>query len=137
MANFSVLPHPADVGLLAWGGNLSAALDSSVRALAAISLGAAPPVGEGRRSVRLHALDEPSLVVALLEECLFLLDAEDWLATGALLKRNGEHIEGHLLGVDFDPALAANGVHVKAITWHQLGVLRSERGVELTVYLDI
>ena len=78
------------------------------------------------------------MVVGLLEECLYLLDAHDWIATGAHAGQLGEQgLDITLDGALFEPADFADGVHVKAITWHQLAVEQGPRGFEVTVFLDI
>lgn len=136
-ADYSILAHPADVGLRARGPDLSGALDRAVAALACIELGTPPPPPTERRALRVEADDDEGLTVALLEECLFHLDADDWLAVGAALRRAPGALEGELLGGPFDPALAADGVHVKAITWHELSILHDADGVTLTLYVDI
>ena len=133
---FTILPHPADVGLRAWGVDLPTALDQAVRALATIELSGEPPSGGERREVELQGSPE-ELLVELLEECLYLLDAEDWLAVGAQLRYVNGVLTGALLGLPFRPEAHDDGVHVKAITWHQLSVEWNSDGVALVVYLDI
>jgi len=134
---YRILPHPADIGLRAEGTDLPAALDQAVAALAEIQAGAAV-AGEEERPVHLDSDDVESLVVDLLEECLYHVDAHDWLAAGARLvvreDADGTHAEGVLRGAAVP---GGGGMHVKAITWHQLSVERVEAGAVVTVYLDI
>lgn len=136
MAEVRILEHPSDVGLRAEGRTFAEALDQAVLGLARIQTGDRVPAPEGERVVELEADDEPALVVSLLEECLYLVDAEDWLASRAQVEPLGEerwraHLAGAPVRRDED------GVHVKAITWHQLAVEHGEDAVAVTVYVDI
>ena len=137
-AGFRLLAHTADLGIESWGPDLAAALEQAVCALGALLGGA----GAGRtveaRPVRLAADDEDSLVVALLQEALFLLEAEGWLSVAAALGVDGDgRLAGDLLGEPFDALRHAEGQAVKAVTWHGLSVARAPGRVTVTVYLDL
>jgi len=136
-AGFHLLEHPADVGIRATGADLEAALAQVVSGLAAvITDGVGVREVESRR-LHLEADDLDGLVVDLVDECLYLLDAHGWLAGSATIQLEGSALSGTLRGEPFDDSRHADGVHVKAATWHQLAVVREDDGFSITVFLDI
>lgn len=131
------LAHPSDIGFVARGPDVAGALAECVRALADVITGGGPVEPRDRRVVTVAGGDEER-VVALLEECLFELDAHGWLAGDAEVgDDDGERLTLTLLGEVFDPDRHGEGVHVKAVTWHGLSVARDGEGVAITVFVDI
>jgi SHS2 domain-containing protein len=132
---FGLLEHTADLGIEARGDDLSAALDQAVAALGTILAGPSEASADDQQPVELDATDPEALVVALLSECLYLLEVDGWLARGARLTLTGGSARGVLLGEPYDPD-RHDGLAIKAITWHQLAVRQSAEGVTITVYVD-
>lgn len=130
-----ILEHTADVGFRARGRSFEEALDAAVRGLATVELGEHLPESTDERAVEGEAEDDEALVVSLLEECLYLVDAEGWVALGASVRRTEPtRWEARLRGA---PLPTDAVLHVKAITWHGLSVRRSRDDTQITVYLDI
>jgi SHS2 domain-containing protein len=133
---FLLLEHTADLGLEAWGADLCAALDRAVAALGHILGGPAPGDVPQRRPLAMDEADPEALVVALLSECLYLLEVEGWLPRGAALEPSaGGGVRGELLGEPWDPE-RHDGLAIKAITWHQLAVREDPQGLTITAYVD-
>lgn len=128
MRGYRVVEHPSDVGFEAWAPSFDALLDAAVAALADIETGGVAPSGTERRPVVVDGEPEDRLV-RLLEECLILLDTEDWLAVG--------FADGALRGEPLSPDARAAGTHVKAVTWHQLAVEQRADGWHATVFVDL
>jgi len=96
-AGYRLLPHTADVRLLAWGPTREACLDQAVRALAAVfvelpvGVPAIPPAGVPTRvPVALPPGPDAELLVGVLEEALFLVDVRGLVARAAELHPDGE-----------------------------------------------
>jgi SHS2 domain-containing protein len=135
---FRLLAHTADVGIESWGLDFAGALAQAVRALGAVLAGEGAGRAREERTVRLIEDDEEALVVALLQEVLFLLEAEGWLSVdAALCVEEAGVLTGHLLGEPFDGACHAEGEAVKAVTWHGLAVEHAAEEVRLRVFLDV
>ncbi len=132
---FRLLEHTADLGIEAQGADLCAALDQAVVALGEVLAGPGQADPGQRRPLAMDAGDREGLVVALLSECLFLLEVEGWLARGARLTLADGAIRGEFLGEPYDRG-QHDGLAIKAITWHQLDVVEHSDGVTLTVFLD-
>lgn len=133
---FEILEHPADIGIRAEGRTFAEALEQSVAGLAAIATGGRPVAGGDTRPVEVSGSPEEQ-VIAVLEECLFLIDADGWIAGGATLSVDGQRVVGTLAGELFDRERHEHGVHVKAITWHQLSVSVAAERCQIVVYVDI
>ena len=133
---YELLPHPSDIGFRVESPDLPAALSEAVAALAVVMTGGPRLEPLEDRPVEIEADSVEELVVALLDECLYRVDAHEWLPCAARLELDGSSARGQLLGLPLVPEDHPNAVHVKAITWHGLQV---EPGppARLTVFVDI
>lgn len=78
-----LLPHTADVMVEAWGPDLAACCEEAVAALAAVHLDVARAVVAGRRDAHLPPAPPDRLVLAALDEAIFLLDTADGVPVAA------------------------------------------------------
>ncbi len=135
-AGFELLEHTADVGIRAWGSTANDAFAQAALALAEL-MGIRVPGPGKRRLVRVTAEDPPGLLVAFLDELL-------WIHETALVGLVAVDVVGLserslVAEVETSPAPADPvGVVVKAATYHQLAVERRADGaVEVCVFLDV
>lgn len=135
-SSVDILEHPSDVGFRARAPRFDLALDQAVRGLARIETSDHVPEPTDSRVVEMEADDDETLLVTILEECVYLADADDWLAVGVRVQTLARGRYRILLQGTPMPA-GVRGVHVKAITWHQLSVARTDDEVTLTVFVDI
>lgn len=136
---YRLLDHTADLGLRVWGQDLPAALDQAVRALAEVTAGRGTSRAVERRAVHLKGpLSMEQALVHLLQECIYLLEVDGWLACEASLTSDPiSGLAGWLSGEPFDPVRHGEGAPIKGVTWHQLDASASEGRTELTVFLDL
>lgn len=129
-----LLEHTADVGLRAWGPTIEAAVVEAVLGLAEL-MGARAP-GPGRPlPIRGEGADDGSRLVALLNEVLFVIETQAVAIAGVRVRR-----EGSALSAELEVARRerpAEGIGVKAATYHQLAVEERADGAEVRVYLDV
>lgn len=134
-AGFEILEHTADVGVRSWGESLEEAFRQSTLGLLDI-VGAWRP-GRGRReTIAVEGRDLGAVLVDWLGDVLYLQDVRDVVITAVgvdqvTAERAAGWVELAERPVDIE------GTAVKAITYHQLEVGRSETGWRTTVYLDI
>ncbi len=122
-AGFRLLPHTADVAVAAWGPSLDEAFARTVRALIAVTfdLRQIRPVEE--RSIHVEGSDQARLLVGLLEEVLYLIDAEGFLPARACVSLSPNGLDARLHGERFDPGRHRRlGPLVKAVTYHEIAV---------------
>jgi SHS2 domain-containing protein len=135
-AGFELLEHTADVGIRAWGPGAPEAFTQAALALAEL-MGVRVHGPGKRRNVHVTAADQPGVLVALLDELLWLHESEGvgFVAVDVI------GLSEHDLVAEIETAptpLDAAGVGVKAATYHQLALeRRAGGGVEVRVFLDV
>ena len=130
-------PYGADLALKVRAPDLAGAYRE-----AAVLLGEVLAAGDRRpaqeRKLALSARDRESLLVALMEEILFLFETEGLLPADLRLESLSDTALTGILDCDrFDPQRHAPGHGVKAVTWHDLQVRDFEAGISLTLILDL
>ncbi|MBI4728204.1 MAG: archease [Acidobacteria bacterium] len=142
--SYEILPHTADAGLAARGRDLAEVFSEAARGLAAIVFGGPPPPPDGGRTISVEAQDGPALLVAFLEECLWLNETSGAFVVGARVDvdlgeesgalAHAARAAGEALTVaGFAPA----GPYVKAVTYHRLRLEPTGEGWRAEVYLDV
>lgn len=133
---FEVLEHTADIGLRLTGPTLNDVFTAAGEGLATLEGSWFP--GEGVESeVVVRGRDVAALLVAWLDELLYLRDTEDVVFGGFAV----DEIEDNALrariraGPRGDRVLDTAGV--KAATYHRLRVDRANGGWVADVYLDV
>ena len=133
---FEFLEHTADLGIRAWGGSTPEAFEQAARGLAEV-MGLRVPGPGTRRVVRLRADDTAGLLVGFLNELLFIHEtqSEGFVAVDVI----GLSEDNLVAEIEVAPQPeAADGVVVKAATYHEVAVERRPDGVvEARVYLDV
>ena len=132
----------ADVAFEAWGPTLEelfvAAADATTNTMAE-NLEAIED--RQRRPIRLEERSADLLLYRLLEELIFLKDAEGLLLRVPTLRIQHRDdtliLEAEARGEPLDPARHHLQADVKAVTLHRLRVERTARGWEATVVLDV
>lgn len=133
---FEILEHTADVGLRLTGDTREDVFEAAARGLADLEGSWFPGEGEERR-VEVRAQDLPSLLVAWLDELLYLRDAEDAMFGGfAVEEVEDVRVRARVRTAPRgDRTLEAAGV--KAATYHGLRFERRNVGWAADVYLDV
>jgi len=94
-----------------------------------------------RRRIRLEAAEPDLLLHDLLEELVYLKDAESLLLLldSCRVEQEGGRwlLEAVAIGERIDPERHRLGVDVKAVTWHRFEVSQHDGGWQATVVLDV
>lgn len=133
---FELLEHTADLGIRAWGSSLPEAFEQAARALAHV-MGVRVRGPGSRRVVRLSAGDAAGLLVALLNELLFIHEAqgEGFVAVDVIALSEDTLVAEVEVAPEPERPI---GVPVKAATYHQVAVERRPDGLtEVRVYVDV
>jgi SHS2 domain-containing protein len=133
---YEFLEHTADLGIRAWGSSVEELFAGAAEALAEV-LGAWFP-GEGReRVVEVEAPDQEALLVAWLDELLYLHEADDVVFGGFDVDRvDARRLRARVrAGPRGVRELESPGV--KATTYHRLRLAREEEMWVADVYLDL
>ena len=137
--DFEVINHTADVGVVAYGANLSQAFANAARAL--FSLITEPESVEETLSwdVELRAPDEESLLVEWLNELIYLFDTENILFKRfEVSELGGGRLRARGYGEKVNRSRHQLKTGIKAATYHMLSVSRDEDDVyRVKVIFDI
>jgi SHS2 domain-containing protein len=133
---FEILEHTADVGIRAHGSTIEEAFAGAAEGLADL-MGAWFP-GEGHeRPIEVEAADRPALLVAWIDELLFLHEAEDAVFGGFDVDGvSSDRLRARVL-------VAARGsreledVGIKAATYHRLRAEPDGAGWVAQIYVDV
>ncbi len=132
-AGFEEKEHTADWELHVWGQDLSHLLEQAaigMNALAGVSL-----KNESRleRSLNLHYSDTEDLLVSFLNEILFLGEMEGLGFDGFELIIEDNQVHARLFGAP----IASLNKEIKAVTYHNLKIERTPRGLEAHIVFDV
>ena len=132
----------ADAAFDAWGGTIEELFVAAADATTHTMAGNLEAIEDRqRRLIRLEEQSADLLLFRLLEELIFLKDAEGLLLRVPAVhirRREGAFIlEAEARGEPLDPLRHRLQADVKAVTLHRLRVEQTARGWEASVVLDI
>ena len=131
---FEEISHTADWSLRVWADDLAGLLTESARGMYTLA-NARPAEGPRvKRELSLDTVDAESLLVAFLEELLYLAESER-----LIFDSFGElKVEGFRLKVDMEgAALVSIEKEIKAVTFHNLEIQKTVRGLEVEIVFDV
>jgi SHS2 domain-containing protein len=135
---FELLEHPADLGFRAYGASLEKLFANCAQALVYIILDASNIQSVQQVSLSAEGGDYESLLVNWLNEVLYYVDGKRIaLRTFDISQLSDTHIECIATGEARDPQRHPPKLAVKAVTYHQLKVQRTENGWIGEVYVDV
>ncbi len=135
--DFDIVDHTADVGIVAYGANISEAFVNAARALFSLITDLDDIAEILHRDIKLTAPDQESLLVKWLNELIYLFDTE-----GIIFKRfditqlNSTRLKARSYGEKVDSSKHALKTGVKAATYHMLKVDK-DNGCKVRVLFDI
>jgi SHS2 domain-containing protein len=137
-AGFAFVDHTADIGLRAWGPSLRDVFEQSGLALATL-MGATSSASRSRlHPIRAQGPDLGGLLVAYLNELVFVCEtaADAGVVALRITRLEPRWLEGVVELGRAEPT--AEGLAVKAATYHHLDVVEHEDGsAEAHVFLDV
>jgi SHS2 domain-containing protein len=135
---FEELSHTADWCIRVWAADLSQLLAEAARGmntLAGIKLAGKPRI---QRNLSLSAADAESLLVSFLSELAFITEQEALafdeyelsinLGTDQIMQLSAVLQGAHILSID---------KAIKALTYHNLKILQTRKGLEARIVLDV
>ncbi len=137
-SGFEIFALTADKGIRAWGQDLPEVFTNAARGL--WSLMVEPGTVRPRQAypVRAEGSDRETLLVAWLNELLYLHEAQGIaLAEFTITRLEDESIEATVAGERMDPERHPPVGHVKAVTYHMLSLRPTAAGWEAQVVVDV
>jgi SHS2 domain-containing protein len=138
MRAFETFEHTADIGLLARGRTLAEVFANAADGLADLTVDREGLSDTIQMQVNVSATDPEGLLVAWLNELLYLLDTQRFVPRRTeITSLDGGSLTAQLSGDTIDPARHAVRRMIKAATYHGLSVRQVDGGWEARVILDL
>ena len=138
VAGFEIFGVTADKGIRAWGRDLPELFVNAAQGLWSLMVEAVAVRPRQMFPVRVEASDRETLLVAWLNELLYLHEVEEFVAAEhAITHLSDTALEAEVWGERVDRAQHLQVGHVKAATYHLLRVQSTEAGWEAQVVVDV
>ena len=136
MGSYEVLEHTADVGLRAVASDLAELFETAAEGMAAIAGVHRPGRGEPV-AIALESSDLEGLLVDWLNEVLYQHDSRGAaLRTARVWEVDDTSVRATIELAPLDER-DDEGIQIKAVTYHQLAVRKTEDGWEAMVFFDV
>jgi SHS2 domain-containing protein len=138
MKTYELIDHTADVGVKAYGKNLSETFENAAKAMFDIITYNSEIESIGQYDITLDAPNIEQLLVDWLSELLFLNSAKN-LVFGFFkveLDEKNNKLTGRIFGEKFNISKHKAGAEIKAVTYHMLEV-RNKKPYHVQVLFDI
>ncbi len=138
VAGFEIFAVTADKGIRAWGRDLAEVFVHAARGMWSLMVESGTARAAFMLPVRVEAGDREALLVAWLNELLYLHEVEGFAAAEFAIKHlSGTTLEAEVWGEKVDRARHPLVGHVKAATYHLLRVQPEADGWEAQVVVDV
>jgi SHS2 domain-containing protein len=133
LAGYREHEHMADWELEVWAPDFISLLEQAARGMYALAGVRLQPGLRHAYRVEVEGHDRESLLVKFLQELLYLGEMRGLAFDGFSLELDGLSLQARLQGA----ALLHRDKEIKAVTYHNLIVQESERGVEVHLVFDV
>ena len=137
MKKFEFLEHTADMKFRAYGKTLAEIFENSCLAVSNFIAGGKKIKSGKKKSVSLisSSTDLNLLFYRFLDELIFFLDSENFLAAKAKVKIKNGHLKAVLYG---DKASDYKDLdHIKAATYSEMYIKKTKNGWEAQAVMDV
>ena len=130
---FEEISHTADWSVRVWAQDLPSLFIESARAMNALSGTSAVEAPRLKRTFETEAPDAESLLVAFLSELLYFQEQENLAFDLFTLRVASQWLKVEMEGAE----LASSEKAIKAVTYHNMKIEKTERGLETTIVFDV
>lgn len=132
-AGFKEREHTADWELKVWAPDLSTLLVEAARGMYSLSRTFVEDTPDEIRSIELSAIDSEGLLVSFLEELLYFAEMEDLAFNEFSLEVVDNSLKATLQG----GRIQSQAKEIKAVTYHNLVIFKTEHGLEVCIVFDV
>jgi len=134
---FEILNHTADVGIIAYGGDMKEAFANAARGLFSLITELDDIEEVVHRDIELTAPDQESLLVKWLNELIYLFDTENIIFKRFdITQLSQTRLKARSYGHEVDNSKHTLKTGVKAATYHMLKIEKND-GSKVQVLFDI
>jgi SHS2 domain-containing protein len=131
---YTVIDHTADIGIRITGADIKDLFHEAARALVA-EIGADIPSAEKTAIIEVKGYDFEDLLVVFLNELLYEIQTRNFRVSGLDITSLSEtNIRAIVKGKFISLPLKEN---IKAVTYHNLSIIKRDKGYETTIIFDV
>jgi protein archease len=135
---YEIFGTTADVGVTSYGGTLPEAFEAQAQGMFDVMAEPSSVQPKEEFAVEADGSDDEVLLVAFLNELLFLFDAKRVLLREFhVTESGGGRLKAAVRGEEIDLTRHVIKTPIKAVTYHMLKVERTPEGFKTTVVYDI
>jgi SHS2 domain-containing protein len=133
---FTFLEHTADVQVEVTAPDFAQLLQAAADSFYAVAIKQMRETKPEERSVSIEAACREELLVRWLQELVFLLEVESFVAVETAFELvNGQRLEAAAAGYICDPD--DRGDEIKAVTYHDLAIESTPQGLSVRIIYDL
>lgn len=138
MKKYELIEHTADVGIKAYGKNISESFENAAKGMFDIITNCSKIDYVGQYNIQLEAPDFEQLLVDWLSELLFLNSAKNLVFGLFNVEIDNKYpcLSASVFGENYNISKHKIGVEIKAVTYHMLEI-RKKRFYQVQVLFDI
>ena len=134
---FEIINHTADVGITAYGKDMKEAFANAAKGMFSLITELDDVEELEHRDIELTSPDQESLLVAWLNELIYIFDVENILLKRFVVtKLSSTHMKARGYGEKVDASRHKLKLGIKAATYHMLKI-EKDNGVKAQVIFDI
>ena len=135
---YEVFEHTADIGLHAYGHTLEELFVHAAQGMESLMVPPETVHTVTSREIVVEGHDHLSLLIAWLNELIFLFDTEYLLFREFTIDTLTEtRIAGRAAGEPYDAQRHDLSSAIKAVTWHEAAIHRTHEGYQARIIFDI
>lgn len=135
--SFKIVDHTADIGVTAYGTDLKQAFANAAKGMFSLITDLRKVRKTTSRDISITATDHETLLVAWLNELIYLFDVENILCKRfEITELNDTGLKARVYGEKVDAARHPIKIGIKSTTYHMLQV-KQDDGYEVRVIFDI
>ena len=132
-AGYQEVEHTADWQIEVWAPDLPILFEQAAHGMYALSGTQLGPEPKAVREIELQGQDPESLLVSFLTELLFLGESQGLGFDGFDLRLSDDDLFAHLQG----GPIQSQSKEIKAVTYHNLEIKETSRGLEVNIVFDV
>ena len=138
MKDFETIDISGDVGLKIYGETLETLFENAAKGLYSLITDPSKVESDSSISVTAEGDNMESLLIAFLNELIFHFDTNGFMGNDVQINRVTDNsVEATISGEEFDPDRHEGKLLLKAATYHDVSVEKSEGGWTASVIFDI
>jgi SHS2 domain-containing protein len=138
MRRYELLDHTADIGIIAFGRDLSESFANAAYAMFDMITDIDKINGMDKFDLQVSASSVEELLVTWLDELLYRYETERFVCSRFIINRmDDRRLCASIFGENVDPVRHEIKAEIKSVTYHQLKIEKLDDGWRVQVIFDV